>query len=107
MATETSAAIPTDSVAGDQLRAFIERLERLNEEAAGIAGDIKDIYSEAKSAGFCAKTIRKIVALRKKDYAERQEEEALLELYLKALGELADTPLGRAAVSRHVAGRGH
>lgn len=104
MANDT---VPTDSVAADQLKAFIERIERLEEEKAGITSDIKDIYAEAKGNGFCTKTIRKIVALRKKDHAERQEEEALLELYMQALGMLADTPLGRAAVSRHVSGRGH
>lgn len=96
-----------DLVAGDQLKAFIERIERLEEEKAGIAGDIKDVLAEAKGNGFCTKTIRKILSLRKKDHAERQEEEALLELYMQALGMLADTPLGRAAVSRHVSRRGH
>lgn len=96
-----------DLVAGDQLKAFIERIERLEEEKAGISSDIKEIYTEAKCNGFDVKTIRKIVSLRKKDHAERQEEEALLELYMQALGMLADTPLGRAAVSRHVSGRGH
>ena len=79
----------TESVAGDQLKAFIERLELLEEEKAGIAGDIKDIYAEAKGNGFDTKAIRKIIALRKRAYAERQEEEAILELYMQALGMLA------------------
>jgi uncharacterized protein (UPF0335 family) len=76
----------TESVAADQLRAFIERLERLEEEKAGISGDIKDVYSEAKGNGFDTKVMRKIIALRKRDYAERQEEDAILELYMRALG---------------------
>lgn len=73
-------------VAASQLKAFIERIERLEEEKAGIAGDIKDVYAEAKGYGFDTKIIRKIIALRKRDYAERQEEEALLETYKRALG---------------------
>jgi len=80
------AAFQTESVAADQLKAFIERIERLEEEKAGIAGDIKDVYAEAKSNGFDTKVIRKIISLRKRDYAERQEEEAILELYMQALG---------------------
>jgi uncharacterized protein (UPF0335 family) len=78
--------VPTDSVAADQLKAFIERIERLEEEKAGISGDIKDVYAEAKGNGFDTKVLRKIIALRKRDHAERQEEEAILELYLQALG---------------------
>jgi uncharacterized protein (UPF0335 family) len=80
------AAFQTESVAADQLKAFIERIERLEEEKAGIASDIKDVYSEAKGNGFDTKVLRKIIALRKRDYAERQEEEAILELYMQALG---------------------
>jgi uncharacterized protein (UPF0335 family) len=80
------AAFNTESVAADQLKAFIERIERLEEEKAGIAGDIKEIYSEAKGNGFDTKVLRKIIGLRKRDYAERREEEAILELYMQALG---------------------
>jgi uncharacterized protein (UPF0335 family) len=83
------AAFQTESIAADQLKSFIERIERLEEEKAGIAGDIKEIYAEAKSNGFDTKVIRKIISIRKKDYAERQEEEAILELYLQALGMAA------------------
>jgi uncharacterized protein (UPF0335 family) len=86
MAEHRNDQVPTDSVAADQLKAFIERIERLEEEKAGIAGDIKDIYAEAKGTGYDTKAIRKIVSLRKKDHAERQEEEAILELYMQALG---------------------
>ena len=78
--------IPTESVAADQLKAFIERIERLEEEKAGIAGDIREIFAEAKGNGFDTKAIRKIIALRKKDFSERQEEEAILDLYMQALG---------------------
>ena len=58
----------------------------MEEEKAGIAGDIKDVYSEASSNGFDAKILRKIISLRKQDFAERQEAEAILELYMQALG---------------------
>ena len=78
--------IATESVAADQLKAFIERIERLEEEKAGIAGDIREIFAEAKGNGFDTKAMRKIIALRKKDFSERQEEEAVLELYMNALG---------------------
>jgi uncharacterized protein (UPF0335 family) len=81
--------IATESVAADQLKALIERIERLEEEKAGIAGDIKEIYAEAKGTGFDTKAIRKIISLRKQDYSERQEQEAILELYMQALGMAA------------------
>ena len=86
MLDRTDNHIPTDSVAADQLKAFVERIERLEEEKAGIAGDIKDIYAEAKGNGFDTKALRRIISMRKKDHAERQEEEAMLELYMQALG---------------------
>lgn len=75
-----------DAVAGDQIKAFIERIERLEEEKSVISGDIKDVYQEAKSSGFDTAILRDIVKLRKKDYAERQEHDAILELYMQALG---------------------
>jgi uncharacterized protein (UPF0335 family) len=74
------------SFAQGQLKSFIERIERLEEEKKAIATDIKEVYGEAKATGFDTQIMRKIVALRKKDSAERQEEEALLDLYLSALG---------------------
>jgi uncharacterized protein (UPF0335 family) len=80
------AAFQTESVAADQLKSFIERIERLEEEKAALAGDIKEIFLEAKGNGFDTKAMRKILSLRKKDHAERQEEEAILELYMQALG---------------------
>ena len=79
--TETS-----QTVAASQLRAFIERIERLEEEKKTIADDIKEVYAEAKGTGFDTKAVRTIIRLRKKDQAERQEEEAIIELYMAALG---------------------
>ena len=74
------------SIAADHLKSIIARIERLEEEKAGIAGDISDVYAEAKGNGFDVKVLRSIIRLRKKDHDERQEEEAILELYLQALG---------------------
>lgn len=74
------------AVAADQLRLFIERIERLEEEKKGIADDVKDVYSEAKSNGYDTATMRKIVSLRKLESHQRQEADALLETYRNALG---------------------
>jgi uncharacterized protein (UPF0335 family) len=74
------------SFAQGQLKSLVERIERLEEEKKAIAGDIKEVYAEAKGHGFDTKILRKVVSLRKKDAAERQEEEAVLDLYLAALG---------------------
>jgi uncharacterized protein (UPF0335 family) len=74
------------SIARDQLRAIVERIEKLEEEKAAIAGDIKEVYAEAKANGYDTKVLRQVVRLRKQDSAERQEIEALLDLYLHALG---------------------
>jgi uncharacterized protein (UPF0335 family) len=76
----------SQTVAAGQLRAFIERIERLEEEKQSLADDIKDVYAEMKGTGFDTKAVRAIVRLRKKDQAERQEEEAILDLYKAALG---------------------
>ena len=73
-------------VARDQLRAFVERIERLEEEKKTIADDIKEVFAEAKGTGFDTKAMRSIIRLRKKDQAERQEEETILDLYKAALG---------------------
>ena len=75
-------------IAGDHLRSFIERIERLEEEKAAIANDIKEVYAEAKANGFDTKALRTVVRLRKQDVEERQEQEAILETYLNALGML-------------------
>jgi uncharacterized protein (UPF0335 family) len=74
------------TVAASQLRSIIERIERLEEEKKTISDDIKDVYAEAKGTGFDTKALRTIVRLRKKDANERQEEEAILDLYKAALG---------------------
>ena len=74
------------TVAADQIKAFIERIERLEEEKASIAGFIKEVYAEAKGNGFDTKVLRKIVAIRKRDHNEMMEQQALLKLYLEALG---------------------
>jgi uncharacterized protein (UPF0335 family) len=73
------------STAG-QLKSIIERIEHLEEEKRTIAGDIKEVYAEAKGAGFDVKTLRKIISLRRKEPGERHEEEAILDTYLRALG---------------------
>ncbi|WP_425087813.1 DUF2312 domain-containing protein [Stappia sp.] len=85
--TETDARITINVTRpeGDQLRAFVERIERLEEEKKVIADDIKDVYAEAKGTGFDVKILRKIIALRKKQPHEREEEDAILDLYLHAL----------------------
>ncbi len=72
-------------IAADRLRTFVERIERLEEEKAAITADIREVYSEAKGAGFNAKILRQIVRLRRLDQADRREQEALLELYKRAL----------------------
>lgn len=74
------------AVARDQLRSFVERIERLEEEKKTIADDIKDVYGEAKSMGFDTKVLRKVVAIRKQDQNDRLEQEAILDTYLHALG---------------------
>jgi uncharacterized protein (UPF0335 family) len=76
----------SDNVAADQLRLFIERVERLEEEKKGISEDIRDVYAEAKGNGYCAKTMRRIIRLRKMEPHDRQEAEALLDTYSSALG---------------------
>lgn len=77
-------------VAQDQLRAFVERVERLEEEKQTIADDIREVYAEAKGNGFDVKVLRQVVRIRKQDKAERMEQEAILDLYLHALGMAPD-----------------
>ena len=89
----TAAAVkqqqPAARFAKDHLRAFVERVERLEEEKKTIADDIRDVYAEAKANGFDVKALRSVVRLRKQDINERKEQEAILETYLHALGMLA------------------
>ncbi|MBP2495400.1 uncharacterized protein (UPF0335 family) [Methylobacterium sp. PvP062] len=75
-----------EGVAADELKQFIERLERLEEEKAGIMGDIKEVFAELAGRGFDKKAIREILKIRKEEHAARQEREAIVELYMQALG---------------------
>jgi uncharacterized protein (UPF0335 family) len=87
MSVEPAAgAFSTEPVSAAQLRSIIERIEHLEEEKKSVAEQIKEVYAEAKGNGFDPKILRKIVSLRKKDMEERQEEEAMLDLYMQALG---------------------
>jgi uncharacterized protein (UPF0335 family) len=79
---------PSTRFAKDQLKAIIERIERLEEEKKATSDDIRDVYAEAKGTGFDVKALRTIVRLRKQDVNERKEQEAVLETYLHALGML-------------------
>jgi uncharacterized protein (UPF0335 family) len=72
-------------VSADRLKSFVERIERLEEEKSALAGDIREIYAEAKGSGFDARILRQVVRLRKMDRADRREQEELLELYKRAL----------------------
>jgi uncharacterized protein (UPF0335 family) len=76
----------TGGIAADRLRSFLDRIERLEEEKAGLTADIREVYAEAKGSGFDSKVMRQIVRLRKMDSADRQEQEALLEVYRRAIG---------------------
>lgn len=88
---ESGPADPASTnVAAGQLRAIVERIERLEEEKKGISDDIKEIYAEAKGNGFDTKVLRQVVRLRKQDSNERKEMEELLDLYLHALGMVPD-----------------
>lgn len=80
------ADVAESGVAAEELKQFVERIERLEEEKAGIAGDIKDVFAELKGRGFDSKAIRQLLRIRKQDHAERQEQEAILDLYMQALG---------------------
>lgn len=75
-----------EAVAAERLQSFVARIERLEEEKAALAADVREVYAEAKSAGFDTKILRQVIRLRKLDKSERQEQEALLQLYLDALG---------------------
>ena len=91
MATSAAAAVqdePATKFAKDQLKAIIERIERLEEEKKTISDDIRDVYAEAKGTGFDVKALRTIVRLRKQDVDERREQETILETYMHALGML-------------------
>ena len=82
----------SSTIAASQLRALIERIERLEEEKTALAADIRVVYAEAKGNGFDSKIMRQVIRIRKMESADRQEQEALLELYLTALGEASSAP---------------
>lgn len=84
----------------NQLKTIVERIERLEDEKSTVSMDIKEVYLEAKRNGFDAKVIRKIIAMRKQDQSKLAEEQAIIAVYMYALGMLADTPLGQAAIAR-------
>ena len=85
-----------DGVAGDRLRSFVERIERLEEEIKALTDDKKDIYAEAKGEGFDVKILREVIRLRKQDEKERDERDSLLDVYMHAL-ETAPAPIAKAA----------
>lgn len=88
MDLEDTVIADTARISKEQLCSYVERIERLEEEKANVMLEIKDVYNEAKSSGFDPKILKKVVSLRKQDVSERQEEEAILDLYLQTLGML-------------------
>lgn len=83
---ETESGTQVGGIAADRLRSIIERVERLEEERKALAADIKDVFTEAKSAGFDVRTVKQIIRLRKQEPAEIEEQETLLDIYRRALG---------------------
>ncbi len=88
MADDASGIDTLNTTAQGKLKSLIERIERLEEDKAAVASDLKEVYAEAKGEGFDTKIVRKVVRLRKQDTAKRQEEEALIDLYISAIGGL-------------------
>ena len=89
--------------AQNQLRQFVEQIERLEDEKKALGGDIKEKFAELKSMGFDAKIVKKVLAIRKKSKTDREEEQAILDTYLHALGMLSDTPLGQWSIGQATA----
>jgi uncharacterized protein (UPF0335 family) len=88
MADDSASFDTLSSTAQGKLKSLVERIERLEEDKAAVSNDLKEVYAEAKGEGFDTKILRKVVRLRKADVAKRQEEEALIELYITAIGGL-------------------
>jgi uncharacterized protein (UPF0335 family) len=88
MADDSSNLDTLGATAQGKLKSLVERIERLEEDKAAVANDLKEVYAEAKGEGFDTKILRKVVRLRKSDAAKRSEEEALIELYISAIGGL-------------------
>jgi uncharacterized protein (UPF0335 family) len=84
----------------DKLKSIVGRIEALEEEKAGLAEDIRDVYAEAKGAGFNVAALRQIVRLRKQDKGERDARQSIIDAYMAALGDYATTDLGKAAMAR-------
>lgn len=84
------------------LRSLVDRIEKLEDERAILAVDIREVYAEAKSNGFNVKVLKRVVAMRKQDQDKREEELGLLDVYMHTLGMLVDTPLGEAAIKREL-----
>jgi uncharacterized protein (UPF0335 family) len=91
------------NIPADRLKSVVERIERLEEEKRGMANDIKEVYAQAKGAGFDVKVLRKLIADRKQDVNDLDDFETVLATYKRALGMLSDTPLGRASEPRAAA----
>ena len=85
-----------------KLKSYVERIERLEEDRAALATDVKDIFTEAKATGFDVAALKKIIAIRKKGQDKHKEEQEMIALYMQELGMLADTPLGRAAIEAEI-----
>jgi len=88
MADDASSIDVLSATAQGQLKAIVERIERLEEDKTAVMADLKEVYAEAKGNGYDVKILRKVVRIRKQDRAKRQEEEAVLDLYLSAIGEV-------------------
>ena len=88
MADDSSNIDVLNTTAQGQLKTIIERIERLEEDKAAIMADLKEVFAEAKGEGYDVKILRKVIRIRKQDKAKRQEEDAILDLYLSALGEI-------------------
>ncbi len=91
------------NIPADRLKSVVEQIERLEEEKRGTANDIKEVYAQAKGAGFDVKVLRKLIADRKQDVNDLDDFETVLATYKRALGMLSDTPLGRASEPRAAA----
>jgi uncharacterized protein (UPF0335 family) len=88
------------SDSAEQLRSFVKRIERLEDDKRSLAEDIRDVYAEAKGQGYDGKALRAIIRLRKQDTSEREAQEAIIDSYKAALGMIADLPLGQSALER-------
>lgn len=95
-----SAVAAAREIVADRLRSIVDRIERVELERKNLGVDIKEVYAEAKSAGYDLKALRQLIRERRQDAAEREEIESLVEVYRRALGDYQSTPLGDAAIRR-------